>query len=103
MDYYLLLICKGDIYCRPGAEDGLWVLFLLPVSVITSMIQNPIILSETYKFVSLCCIGIILASIIIAYKKYKKQRLNVFNYGALLGAVVTTLIIHIFLGKGQSN
>lgn len=91
---------KFKICFRPGAGSGLWVLFLLPISIMVSVIKHPIVVMPIYKLTSLCCIGFVITSLQICSKIYRSQQLKVLSFGNLLGTMFTTVAIHTYLHKG---
>lgn len=99
-DFIHILVCVYLWISRAGAGNGAWVLCLLPISIIASAMRHPIILTPTYKLISLCCIGFLTTSLIIAYKTYKMQVIKALNIWTLLNAALTTFIIHIYFWKG---
>ncbi|XP_018566996.1 dolichol kinase [Anoplophora glabripennis] len=95
-----------DVFCtingfkvRPKADNGLWVLFLLPLSLIISSLRHPVVLTPTYKLSSLLSIGLILTSIVIVFHKREDQKLKIINKWNML-ILLLTILFHIFLEKG---
>lgn len=98
---YKLSNLANTIFFRPRCGDGLWVLYLLPISIVISVIRHPIIASDTYKLISLCCIGFVISSIEIWYKKFISQKLNILSFGNFFGTFLTAFAAHIYLQKGM--
>ncbi|CAH1119357.1 unnamed protein product [Phaedon cochleariae] len=90
----------NKITVRPGADSGLWALFLLPLSVIISTIKHSIIATPTYKLASLVCMGMMLTSVIISMQKWKNQKLKVINIWIVLASLFTTSLCLLCLHKG---
>lgn len=78
------------------------MLFLLPLSIIISVIRHPLTAMPTYKLISLCSIGFMVASIMILYKIFKSQKLTILNMGNLFGTILTSLVIHAHLQTGNT-
>lgn len=98
LQYLLTLICF-----RPGADNGGWVLFLLPLSIIISAIRHPLTAMATYKLISLCSIGLMVASIMILYKIFKGHKLTILNKGHVFGTILTAFVIHAHLQRGKTR
>ncbi|CAH1285331.1 unnamed protein product [Diabrotica balteata] len=85
---------------RPtSSSNGLWIQFLLPLSVIISVFKHSITTTPTYKLASLICTGMIFVSLIISMQKYRKQRLKVFSLWTILALAATSALFHICLHK----
>ncbi|XP_057654166.1 dolichol kinase [Diorhabda carinulata] len=90
---------RNNIKQRPNSDTGLWVLFLLPISVILSTLKHSIIATPTYKLASLVCTGMIIVSVIITIQKYKNKILTILAPWTVIAFLIITLLFHISLGK----
>ncbi|KAJ8960605.1 hypothetical protein NQ318_013897 [Aromia moschata] len=88
----------NDIKTRPNAGDGVWVLFLLPVSLIVSSFKHPIVLTPTYKLSSILSTGLLLTSALVAFQKYKNQKLRI-DSRTILAFIFTSVLFHICFHK----
>ncbi|XP_023019763.2 dolichol kinase isoform X1 [Leptinotarsa decemlineata] len=93
-------IIINDMKVRPGADSGLWALFLLPLSIIISTFKHPITSTPTYKLASLVCFGILLTSTIIVVHKLKEQKLTVFSLWTVLASAISSTVFFICFNKG---
>ncbi|KAJ8965414.1 hypothetical protein NQ314_004167 [Rhamnusium bicolor] len=89
----------NDFKTRPNAADGVWVLYLLPLSLIISTIKHPIIATPTYKLASLLSTGLLLTSAVIAVQKSKNQRLKIINTWTILVLLLTSVLFHVCFHK----
>ncbi|KAJ8985327.1 hypothetical protein NQ317_008357 [Molorchus minor] len=89
----------NNFQTRPNANDGVWVLFLLPVSLIISTLKHPIVSTPTYKLSSLLSVGLILISTVISFQRHKNQRLKILNTWTILAFLLTSFLFHICLHK----
>ncbi|XP_056637122.1 dolichol kinase [Diorhabda sublineata] len=90
---------RNNIKQRPNSDSGLWVLFLLPISVILSTLKHSIIATPTYKLASLVCTGMIIVSVIITIQKYKNKILTILTPWTVIAFLIITLLFHISLEK----
>ncbi|KAG5885892.1 hypothetical protein JTB14_019151 [Gonioctena quinquepunctata] len=93
-------ISINNMKVRPDADEGIWVLFLLPLSIIISTLKHPIISTPTYKLASLVCMGMVFTSIVISFHNFKNQKLKVFSIWTLLASATTSVLFFICLHKG---
>ncbi|KAF7281629.1 dolichol kinase [Rhynchophorus ferrugineus] len=93
-------IKKNSFSVRPNAESGIWVFFLLPISLIVSLIRHPIILTPTYKLATLTSLTLFCNSLYVILCCYKKQRLQIFNVWPFLISLLTSSLFNICLHKG---
>lgn len=90
---------RNNIKQRPNSDTGLWVLFLLPISVITSTLKHSITSTPTYKLASLVCTGMIIVSVIISIQKYKNKRLTILEPWTITALLTVSMLFHISFGK----
>lgn len=84
----------NEIQARPGASDGLWILFLLPLSIILSALKNPFVLTTTYKLTSLMCIGLIFTSFVILLQNRQIKKIKTFSIEMLITAITMFLLFY---------
>ncbi|XP_049821619.1 dolichol kinase [Aethina tumida] len=88
---------NAGIVARPNANDGLWLMFLLPAAVITSAFNHPIVLTPTYKLVSVSCLGLICSSIVFIHSCLRGQKLGKTVIWDLPIILTVTAIFHLYI------
>ncbi|CAH1112968.1 unnamed protein product [Psylliodes chrysocephalus] len=97
VDDFLL---KNDFQLRAGSRSGLWMLFLLPLSIIISAFKHSITTTPTYKLASLICTGMVLVSFTIILQRNKNQKLNLLNIWNIGALIVTSVLFHMCFQRG---
>lgn len=93
--YYILLIF------RPNAGTGIWVLFLLPTSILIALFKNPQILSHTYKLATIASIGIIITNIILLTQKARFNNLKI-GIPHYISIIFMSFLFHVCLHRGNN-
>lgn len=88
------------LFCRAGSRSGLWMLFLLPLSIIISAFKHSITTTPTYKLASLICTGMVLVSFTIILQRNKNQKLNLLNIWNIGVLIVTSVLFHMCFQRG---
>ncbi|XP_050293583.1 dolichol kinase [Anthonomus grandis grandis] len=97
MDVFLV---KNNFSARPSTGRGLWVLFLLPISLIISLIRHPITVTPTYKLATLVSFTLLCNSLYIVIKCFKREKLKILNTYSTFIAISTGCLFHVCLHKG---
>ncbi|CAH0558934.1 unnamed protein product [Brassicogethes aeneus] len=87
------------ILTRPRANDGIWLTLLLPISIITSTLTHPIVLTPTYKLVAVFCVGLISTSLVFYYQYLKKEPLQLLSLWHVPSIILSGLIFNLYLNK----
>lgn len=93
-------LVKNKFSVRPNTGEGLWVFFLLPLSLIIATIRHPIILTPTYKLVTLISFTLLCNSLYIIAKCIRNERLKAISGWSIGIAVATGCLYNICLHKG---
>lgn len=93
-------IVKNNFFVRPSSRNGLWVFFLLPISIIISLMKHPVILTPHYKFATLVSFTLICNSLYIISRYIKNQKLKIIHICPLTISVLTGTLFNICLHKG---
>ncbi|XP_060525851.1 dolichol kinase [Cylas formicarius] len=91
---------KNNFAARPDATDGLWVLPLLPASLIVSFIRHSIIATPTYKLTVLIAVGLLCTSLAIIFYRKRNESLKTFSPCAVAVAIFVGCLFHVCLHKG---
>ncbi|CAG9772889.1 unnamed protein product [Ceutorhynchus assimilis] len=95
-EFYL----KNNFSVRPNGSQGLWALFLLPITLIVSSLSHPIILTPTYKLTTVIAFALLCNSVYVVVKCLNNERLKIINVWMLIIAFITGCLFNVWLQKG---
>ncbi|KAK5650634.1 hypothetical protein RI129_001663 [Pyrocoelia pectoralis] len=94
------LLEEAGIKVRPEADAGVWLMFLLPISLIVSAIKHPIESSSTFKMCAALSLGLMGTSVIFIIQCTKKKSLSVGRHLQLIPAAVTVTVFRFLFNAG---
>ncbi|KAF5301593.1 hypothetical protein FQR65_LT08898 [Abscondita terminalis] len=93
-------LAQSDIKVRPNADSGIWLMFLLPLSLIISSIKHPLETSQIFKYSAGLSAGLIGTSMIFIVQCIKKQPLTINRTLHLIPAAITATLFRFVFNTG---
>ncbi|KAF5282984.1 hypothetical protein FQA39_LY04855 [Lamprigera yunnana] len=91
---------QSGIKVRPNADTGLWLMFLLPLSLVISSVKHPQETSQIFKMCTCLAIGLLGTSGIFILQCVKKKSLMINRTLHLMPAAVTATLMRFVLHTG---